>query len=124
MQASPTLPSDPLKCPSGFNAFLDHLETLAQQYAKPVVLAHGDDHFFFVDQPLTQTCSFRDVQTFGETQVHWVKVHCGSKVERGVQHRAEDCQVQSLAASQHAVEIVWPGVLHANRRLIHLPTTC
>ena len=75
MQANPyNLPSNPQTCPSGFNAFLGHLETLAQQYAKPVVLAHGDDHFFFVDQPFSNLL-FSRVQTFGETQVHWVKVH-------------------------------------------------
>ena len=37
-------------------------------------LAHGDDHFFFVDQPLPNLL-FSRVQTFGETQVHWVKIH-------------------------------------------------
>ena len=79
IQANPdNLPSDPQNCPSGFDAFLAHLETLAQQYAKPVVLAHGDDHFFFVDQPLANVL-FSRVQTYGEGLVHWVKVHVDPK---------------------------------------------
>jgi hypothetical protein len=74
IQANPyNTPSNP-QCPPGFKAFLEHLETLAQNYAKPVVLAHGDDHFFFVDQPLPNLL-FSRVQTYGEGLVHWVKVH-------------------------------------------------
>jgi hypothetical protein len=79
MQANPyNLPSNPQLCPSGFKAFLDHLETRAQQYARPVVLAHGDDHFFFVDQLLRNVLLSR-VQTYGEGLVHWVKVHVDPK---------------------------------------------
>jgi hypothetical protein len=50
----------------------------ALQYGKPVMLAHGDDHFFFVDQPFSNLLVSR-VQTFGESQVHWVKVHVDPK---------------------------------------------
>ena len=79
IQANPyNEPSNPAQCPSGFQAFLSHLEALAQQYANPVMLAHGDDHFFFVDQPLPNLLLSR-VQTFGEGQVHWVKVHVDPK---------------------------------------------
>jgi hypothetical protein len=79
IQANPyNLPSNPQLCPSGFNSFLGHLETLAKQYAKPVVLAHGDDHFFFVDQPLPNLL-FSRVQTYGEGLVHWVKVRVDPK---------------------------------------------
>lgn len=42
------------------------------------MLAHGDDHFFFVDQPLSNLL-FSRVQTHGETRVHWVKVRVDSK---------------------------------------------
>ena len=78
IQANPyNLPSNP-QCPAGFQAFLDHLEARAQQYARPVVLAHGDDHFFFVDQPLPNLL-FSRVQTYGEGLVHWVKVHVDPK---------------------------------------------
>ena len=79
IQANPyNLPSNPQLCPSGFNEFLTRLETRAQQYARPVVLAHGDDHFFFVDQPLSNLL-FSRVQTYGEQLVHWVKVHVDPK---------------------------------------------
>ena len=71
-------PPIPVFCPSGFQAFLARLEALAQQYARPVVLAHGDDHFFFVDQPLSNQL-FSRVQTYGETRVHWVKVRVDPK---------------------------------------------
>jgi hypothetical protein len=78
IQANPyNTPSNPA-CPGGFQTFLTHLETRAKAYGKPVVLAHGDDHFFFVDQPLTNLL-FSRVQTFGEAQVHWVKVHVDPK---------------------------------------------
>ena len=78
IQANPYNPPSNPQCPSGFNAFLKHLETRAQQYAKPVVLAHGDDHFFFVDQPFSNVLVSR-VQTYGELLVHWVKVHVDPK---------------------------------------------
>jgi Calcineurin-like phosphoesterase len=79
IQANPyNTPSDPQQCPGGFTAFLQHLETRAQQYGRPVMLAHGDDHFFFVDQPLSNVL-FSRVQTYGERLVHWVKVHVDPK---------------------------------------------
>jgi Calcineurin-like phosphoesterase len=79
IQANPyNLPSNPQQCPGGFTAFLDHLAMRAQQYARPVVLAHGDDHFFFVDQPLPNLL-FSRVQTYGEGRVHWVKVRVDPK---------------------------------------------
>jgi hypothetical protein len=74
IQANPyNAPSSP-QCPSGFQAFLTRLESRAQAFGRPVVLAHGDDHFFFVDQPLPNLL-FSRVQTYGEGSVHWVKVH-------------------------------------------------
>ena len=39
-----------------------------------MLLAHGDNHVFFVDQPLTNPL-FSRMQTFGSGLVHWVKVH-------------------------------------------------
>lgn len=78
-QANPyNAPSNPAQCPSGFQAFLARLETRAEQYGKPVMLAHGDDHFFVVDQPLPNLL-FSRLQTYGEGLVHWVKVHVDPK---------------------------------------------
>jgi hypothetical protein len=79
IQANPyNAPSDPVRCPSGFQAFLARLQTRAHEYARPVMLAHGDDHFFFVDQPLPNLL-FSRVQTYGEGRVHWVKVYVNPK---------------------------------------------
>jgi hypothetical protein len=79
IQANPyNLPSNPALCPGGFQAFLSRLDTRAKEYRRPVVLAHGDDHFFFVDQPLSNPLLSR-VQTYGEDKVHWVKVHVDPK---------------------------------------------
>ena len=79
IQANPyNEPSNPVLCPSGFEQFLSHLEGRARGYGKPVMLAHGDDHFFFMDQPLSNRL-FSRVQTYGETQVHWLKVHVDPK---------------------------------------------
>jgi hypothetical protein len=79
IQANPyNAPSDPAQCPGGFADFLERLEMRAQEYAKPVMLAHGDDHVFFMDQPFPNLLVSR-VQTFGETQVHWVKVRVDPK---------------------------------------------
>jgi hypothetical protein len=73
IQANPyNTPSNPA-CPGGFEAFLARLETRAQEYGRAVMLAHGDDHFFILDQPLPNPL-FSRLQTYGEGLVHWVKV--------------------------------------------------
>lgn len=80
IQANPdNVPANPL-CASakGFEAFLSHLEAKAAAYGRPVMLAHGDDHFFFVDQPFANLL-FSRVQTYGEGLVHWVKIHVDPK---------------------------------------------
>jgi hypothetical protein len=78
IQANPYNPPTPPCTASGFTGFLEHLEDAALEYGRPVVLAHGDDHFFFVDQPLPNVF-FSRVQTYGENVVHWVKVHVDPK---------------------------------------------
>ena len=40
---------------------------------RAVMLAHGDDHFFVLDQPLPNLL-FSRLQTYGEGLVHSVKV--------------------------------------------------
>ena len=61
-------------CPNGFTDIMNALANHAAEYGKPVMLAHGDDHFFFIDQPLPNLLYSR-VQTYGEFLVHWLKVH-------------------------------------------------
>lgn len=80
IQANPGFelaPTDPQR--TGFNDFLNTLEeeTLATQ--KPVVLVHGDSHYFRIDKPLVGTTSgrrienFTRVETFGSPDVHWLR---------------------------------------------------
>jgi hypothetical protein len=63
-------------------AYLSFLETLEQQllsFPNPVVLAHGDSHYFRIDQPplITQKFlpNFTRVETYGFPNAHhWIRV--------------------------------------------------
>jgi hypothetical protein len=49
-------------------------------FAGHVVLAHGDSHYFKIDQPLNTPAggvlaNFTRVETFGARNTHWVSVH-------------------------------------------------
>ncbi len=61
-----------------YSNFLATLETLAVAYGKPVVLAHGDSHYFRIDKPKLSAISFLPnftrVEPFGNPRVHWVRV--------------------------------------------------
>ncbi|MDO8846103.1 MAG: hypothetical protein Q7U98_15805 [Methylicorpusculum sp.] len=52
-------------------------EAEAVSYGKPVVLAHGDSHYFRINKPLLGSKSRRrienimHVETFGADDVHW-----------------------------------------------------
>ena len=65
---------------TGFNDFLAALEAETLAYGKPVVLVHGDSHYFRIDKPLRGTQSgrrvenFTRVETFGEIDNHWLHV--------------------------------------------------
>jgi hypothetical protein len=69
----------PDSTPSGFSDFLTALETEVLAFDKPVVLVHGDTHYFRLDKPLlspgsTRTIAhFTRVETFGTPNVHWVR---------------------------------------------------
>jgi hypothetical protein len=79
IQANPDNVSTTAGCTaSGFDEFMERLQTRSAEFGKPVMLAHGDDHFFFMDQPFTNKL-FSRVQTYGEGLVHWVKVHVDPK---------------------------------------------
>jgi hypothetical protein len=64
----------------GFNAMLAALERETVAFGKPVVLVHGDSHYFRIDQPLMGSKShrrvenFTRVETFGNPDVHWIDV--------------------------------------------------
>jgi len=67
----------------GFNQVLDRLGRRAQAFGKPVLLAHGDSHYFRLDKPLQRPLpsggsamleNFTRVENFGSPSVHWVEV--------------------------------------------------
>jgi hypothetical protein len=64
----------------GFNEMLEVIEKETLAFNKPVVLVHGDSHYFRIDQPLLGTRSrrrienFTRVETFGNPDVHWLRV--------------------------------------------------
>ena len=87
IQANPNfdLPAtDPRR--SDFNDFLAALQSETIAYGLPVVLVHGDSHYFRLDRPMIGTNSgrrvenFTRVETFGELDNHWrhVEVSPGS----------------------------------------------
>ena len=65
---------------TGFNDFLAALEAETLAFRKPVVLVHGDSHYFRIDKPMIGTRSrrrvenFTRVETFGESDNHWLHV--------------------------------------------------
>lgn len=71
---------------SGFDDFLTALERETVAFGKPVVLMHGDSHYFRIDKPLfrsketgpgqfgRQIENFTRVETFGFPEAHWVLV--------------------------------------------------
>ena len=79
--------------PDGFHDILSKLRDLTIAFKKPVVLVHGDSHYFMVDKPLLDSDgrrieNFTRVETFGDhtfgvaptghpewdtNDVHWVK---------------------------------------------------
>jgi len=81
VQANPLFdkkPSDNAR--RGFNDFLDALEAETIAFHRPVVLVHGDTHYFRIDKPMINRRTKRRVEhftrleTFGNPDVHWVRV--------------------------------------------------
>jgi hypothetical protein len=68
---------------NGYEEFLAALEGETLKFAKPVVLAHGDSHYFRVDKPLprpdpdgyrrSRIVNFTRVENFGSPDVHWLR---------------------------------------------------
>lgn len=58
---------------AGFDVFLAKLQSLVLASGKTVILAQGDSHVLVIDQPFP-TVRFTRLQTFGEDQIHWVKI--------------------------------------------------
>jgi len=70
---------------SAFSGFIAALESHVTDYGKPVVLAHGDSHYFRVDKPRLVNSNFvknfTRVETFGSGNVHWLRVVVDPKSE-------------------------------------------
>lgn len=64
----------------GFNEMLRVMEQETIVFGKPVVLVHGDSHYFRIDQPMIGSKSkrrvenFLRVETYGNPDVHWLRV--------------------------------------------------
>jgi hypothetical protein len=79
LQANPNFElsaTDPAR--AGFNDTLTALQAETLAYGRPVVLVHGDSHYFRIDKPMLGTRSgrrvehFTRVETFGENDNHWL----------------------------------------------------
>jgi hypothetical protein len=76
----PPFPGEGPKEPSGFTELRTLLAREALAFGKPVVLVHGDSHYFRVDKPLARRSSspmvenLTRVETFGSPYHHWVEV--------------------------------------------------
>jgi Calcineurin-like phosphoesterase len=65
-----------------FGPLLDALQDHSVAYQRPVVLVHGDSHYFRIDKPLpvgptltrTAISNFTRVETFGQPNHHWLSV--------------------------------------------------
>jgi hypothetical protein len=80
----PPFPGTPQN-PSGYTDLRADLQKEAAGFSRPVVLVHGDSHFFRVDKPLSPRPvrgtavapaleHFTRVETFGSPYHHWVHV--------------------------------------------------
>ena len=79
----PPFPGGKPKEPSGFTEVREALEREAAAFRRPVVLVHGDSHYFRIDKPVRRASdnagvpsleNFTRVETFGAPNHHWVQV--------------------------------------------------
>lgn len=80
LHASMGLERRPAPDPPHYQAILDVLREETERFGRPVVLAHGDSHYFRIDKPLRRKggglrfANFTRVETFGASDVHWIEV--------------------------------------------------
>ena len=66
--------------PGPYTGFLRALSGETSAFRRPVLLVHGDSHYFRVDKPLTgpesgrRLDNFTRLEVFGSPHVHWVRV--------------------------------------------------
>ena len=77
----PPFPGEGPKQPSGFAEVRAALESETRAFGRPVVLVHGDSHYFRVDKPLlvrrgggVPVANFTRAESFGSPFIHWVHV--------------------------------------------------
>lgn len=84
IQANPLFETAPTaQARLGFNRFIDKLRARSLAFRKPVLLTHGDSHYFRLDKPLTAPVqptgtamleNFTRLENFGTPSIHWVEV--------------------------------------------------
>ena len=79
MQANPGLEYAPGTLQRlGFDTVIAKITARTIAFGKPVLLVHGDSHYFRLDKPLTNAGvsleNFTRVENFGSPNVHWVEV--------------------------------------------------
>lgn len=80
IQANPGFELEPTNNQrTGYNDFINALESETLNFDKQVVLVHGDSHYFRLDKPLLNSKNkrrienFTRVETFGSPDVHWLR---------------------------------------------------
>ena len=67
----------------GFDEVIAKLGARTIAFGKPVLLAHGDSHYFRLDKPLVNAGAslenFTRLENFGSPNVHWVEVFVDSR---------------------------------------------
>ena len=84
MQANPAFESASTSdARRGFNEIITRIAEKTIAFGKPVVVAHGDSHYFRVDKPLVWPIAgggtrrlenLTRAESFGDQDVHWVRV--------------------------------------------------
>ena len=73
------IPTDTLS-QLAYGGFVGALEREVIRFNKPVILAHGDSHYFRIDKPLRNSATgrrlmrFTRVEPFGVPDMHWVRI--------------------------------------------------
>lgn len=79
----------------GYNDFVELLTKETIAFKKPVVLVHGDTHYFRIDKPMMHPVTkkrvdnFTRVETFGYPDVHWVRARVNADDPNVFSFRAE-----------------------------------
>ena len=65
---------------SAYLPLLQALDSALGQFDRPIILAHGDSHYFRIDKPFANAVTrkrwihFTRVETFGAGDVHWLRI--------------------------------------------------